>query len=104
SFGVPISPRPTLSPSTTLVRARPVAADQADRVHEEVERKCDHCCRHEHAAENHVEQRLAAAERILRDGITAGRGQNRRDERAAPDRKSTRLNSSHVKISYAVFC
>src|SRR5690606_41962783 len=24
--------------------------------------------------------------------------------RAAPDRKSTRLNSSHVKISYAVFC
>src|SRR5690606_40382640 len=24
--------------------------------------------------------------------------------RARPDRKSTRLNSSHVKISYAVFC
>src|SRR5690606_40797397 len=24
--------------------------------------------------------------------------------RATPDRKSTRLNSSHVKISYAVFC
>src|SRR5690606_6726303 len=23
---------------------------------------------------------------------------------SAPDRKSTRLNSSHVKISYAVFC
>src|SRR5690606_42077419 len=25
-------------------------------------------------------------------------------DRPAPDRKSTRLNSSHVKISYAVFC
>src|SRR5690606_42064581 len=25
-------------------------------------------------------------------------------ERYIPDRKSTRLNSSHVKISYAVFC
>src|SRR5690606_41862411 len=25
-------------------------------------------------------------------------------ERYGPDRKSTRLNSSHVKISYAVFC
>src|SRR5690606_40051147 len=25
-------------------------------------------------------------------------------ERIAQDRKSTRLNSSHVKISYAVFC
>src|SRR6266403_3997074 len=24
--------------------------------------------------------------------------------RARPDRKSTRLNSSHVEISYAVFC
>src|SRR5690606_39722698 len=24
--------------------------------------------------------------------------------RVVPDRKSTRLNSSHVKISYAVFC
>src|SRR5690606_39519940 len=27
-----------------------------------------------------------------------------RDEAAGVDRKSTRLNSSHVKISYAVFC
>src|SRR5690606_40537049 len=27
-----------------------------------------------------------------------------RDLREAVDRKSTRLNSSHVKISYAVFC
>src|SRR5690606_41947389 len=26
------------------------------------------------------------------------------DHLLAPDRKSTRLNSSHVKISYAVFC
>src|SRR2546430_3715315 len=28
----------------------------------------------------------------------------RRDELAAQDRKSTRLNSSHSQISYAVFC
>src|SRR6266700_6048413 len=27
-----------------------------------------------------------------------------RDESDSPDRKSTRLNSSHLKISYAVFC
>src|SRR5215475_16202034 len=27
-----------------------------------------------------------------------------RQMRSSPDRKSTRLNSSHVKISYAVFC
>src|SRR5690606_11863677 len=29
---------------------------------------------------------------------------HRRDVRRRQDRKSTRLNSSHVKISYAVFC
>src|SRR3989442_10979691 len=30
--------------------------------------------------------------------------QQRRDEARDRDRKSTRLNSSHVRISYAVFC
>src|SRR5947208_12308220 len=33
-----------------------------------------------------------------------GRAARRRDGRAARDRKSTRLNSSHQIISYAVFC
>src|SRR5690606_8879839 len=31
-------------------------------------------------------------------------GERRKDLLIALDRKSTRLNSSHVKISYAVFC
>src|SRR6266508_3410408 len=38
---------------------------------------------------------------------TGGRPRDRRGRRgrgAAGDRKSTRLNSSHVAISYAVFC
>src|SRR5436309_9352538 len=41
--------------------------------------------------------------RILgsRDGGLEARRDDRRDDQ---DRKSTRLNSSHVKISYAVFC
>src|SRR5271165_7481886 len=36
----------------------------------------------------------------------AGGAAGQRDprDRPHPDRKSTRLNSSHVKISYAVFC
>src|SRR5690606_41989781 len=33
-----------------------------------------------------------------------GIGTDRLDTRPDQDRKSTRLNSSHVKISYAVFC
>src|SRR5690606_40884134 len=39
-------------------------------------------------------------------GILSGDGVSRAGCQAAPgvDRKSTRLNSSHVKISYAVFC
>src|SRR5207249_11494817 len=35
---------------------------------------------------------------------TAARRPGRRAGRAVEDRKSTRLNSSHVSISYAVFC
>src|SRR5439155_25755887 len=41
-----------------------------------------------------TDQRRARARRE-RDGVAEGRG---------ADRKSTRLNSSHVAISYAVFC
>src|SRR5688572_32118392 len=40
------------------------------------------------------------------EGISAPRGRAARREQARPgeDRKSTRLNSSHSQISYAVFC
>src|SRR5256885_3968300 len=34
----------------------------------------------------------------------ASRRSPQRPRRTAPDRKSTRLNSSHLVISYAVFC
>src|SRR5947199_6916450 len=41
-----------------------------------------------------------------RSGRPAGPGLRRRRDtaRASSDRKSTRLNSSHLGISYAVFC
>src|SRR5256885_12610271 len=73
-------PRSTLFPYTTLFRSH---ALQAARVGELV----DH-------------------------GRAVGGGQGRVDGaeihalglRLAPDRKSTRLNSSHLVISYAVFC
>src|SRR5690606_42005447 len=38
------------------------------------------------------------------DGSRAARRPIGRGDLAGLDRKSTRLNSSHVKISYAVFC
>src|SRR5215469_18171743 len=50
--------------------------------------------------------RPTAAEQAARSAATGSRRAARpRGSRAPPrDRKSTRLNSSHVEISYAVFC
>src|SRR5207302_10852199 len=41
---------------------------------------------------------------VLVDGREASPGFSRHNNQKLADRKSTRLNSSHVKISYAVFC
>src|SRR5215203_6663024 len=47
-----------------------------------------------------------AADRIIAEGLAevASGIPSLSEERADPDRKSTRLNSSHANISYAVFC
>src|SRR5690348_17438341 len=72
-------PRSTLFPYTTLFRSR-----QANEVAVA------------QAAERTAAERLGAD--VDRGGdLAAG-------ARHAPDRKSTRLNSSHPSISYAVFC
>src|SRR3712207_8422240 len=80
-------PRSTLFPYTTLFRSGPV-----------------------------VQQRTAAlqaarlrglVEVVFPSGSAAaapGRPEDRPDDLPAGDRKSTRLNSSHANISYAVFC
>src|SRR5699024_11411364 len=48
--------------------------------------------------------RLRAEDVERQQRAAAREEQRRREEEAARDRKSTRLNSSHVSISYAVFC
>src|SRR5438105_10672107 len=72
-------PRSTLFPYTTLFRSR---------------------------ADHPLE--LPAAHGRLETGTRAGGGQHLRPQarrqRGCQDRKSTRLNSSHEWISYAVFC
>src|SRR5699024_11477732 len=51
------------------------------------------------------QHRLAAAAVAVVAAPALGVGQVQAELRAQrPDRKSTRLNSSHVSISYAVFC
>src|SRR5438874_6237376 len=75
---IPPPPTSTLFPYTTLFRSRP------------------------HRPRLRRERILQGRQVPLRDGkarvfVAATRGSFR-------DRKSTRLNSSHVEISYAVFC
>src|SRR5690606_42052224 len=47
---------------------------------------------------------MREAEAIIREGMLAEGETSNTFGAATADRKSTRLNSSHVKISYAVFC
>src|SRR5256885_12956426 len=86
-------PRSTLFPYTTLFRSArfrnvPVLAKKAAHV----------AARRAHAEHPSTWQKMA--QRFLLDGINLQCG--RRAVRQ--DRKSTRLNSSHLVISYAVFC
>src|SRR3712207_7060251 len=86
-------PRSTLFPYTTLFRSRP---DQG------VEHR-DDAVRHvaEDAAADLVQARVVRQRQPLRQP----RRRRRHDlGRGLEDRKSTRLNSSHANISYAVFC
>src|SRR5260221_6622034 len=87
-------PRSTLFPYTTLFRSQPVyECPSRSRIGRPATRH------KKPAAPRHIERRSTGI--VRRDGeflIDHPRNQFRRD------RKSTRLNSSHTVISYAVFC
>src|SRR3989442_8460405 len=87
-------PRSTLFPYTTLFRS---AAGGAGRARGGALRLCPRGTVHEAGGG----ARLDGTD----DGLwSAGRDRGAGDQRPHGDRKSTRLNSSHVRISYAVFC
>src|SRR5690606_40582711 len=93
--------RPTLSPYTTLFRSLPVAAD-ADAPRAGMQtfaRQHDPRLREFFVEASHFGEKFLAGHFARFRG--GGRFHQNHD---AQDRKSTRLNSSHVKISYAVFC
>src|SRR5690349_23745039 len=79
-------PRSTLFPYTTLFRSVEAARGAARR------------SRHSHADRGRPRE---SQSRRSFGGVAAAA---RERGPAGPDRKSTRLNSSHVEISYAVFC
>src|SRR5256885_13248607 len=88
-------PRSTLFPYTTLFRSRVVHEPDAlpcPLAEERAELALDRFDRHRHIPE------------IDREVMVPGVLERRLAPRNARDRKSTRLNSSHLVISYAVFC
>src|SRR5690606_42065895 len=92
--------RSTLFPYTTLFRSArtAVAAGGFRHLSHPVHRRRDGRGRAGRAGR----RRTAAPGRT--GGRTGQAGGTRRGGGLWSDRKSTRLNSSHVKISYAVFC
>src|SRR2546430_10478521 len=82
-------PRSTLFPYTTLFRSHQLVPRTRLVVHE--------------AFGQGEGARRAAFDRVTRERERRAREPDERDKRGQ-DRKSTRLNSSHSQISYAVFC
>src|SRR5690242_21315662 len=83
----PRAPTSTLFPYTTLFRSCGVSVGDAVRMLDRAE--------------------TVAGAPATRDALVAGRLSGRQADtvgRVEKDRKSTRLNSSHMSISYAVFC
>src|SRR3712207_7729121 len=83
-------PRSTLFPYTTLFRSRR-------------EGECGSGLEDRHRL-GPPDPLLCPAALSTREGPAHGRAVDEPARRARRDRKSTRLNSSHANISYAVFC
>src|SRR3712207_8848041 len=93
-------PRSTLFPYTTLFRSDVQGDGHGERRGDQQgEHGPEQGAQHERA--DVVAETLAAGD-VLRRGGEGGDGLA--DEERRQDRKSTRLNSSHANISYAVFC
>src|SRR3712207_6952933 len=88
-------PRSTLFPYTTLFRSRGQTLGEV-ALGEEQQRRAD--------VLEHELQALTRVGRVERDVGAAGLEDGEGGDDHLQDRKSTRLNSSHANISYAVFC
>src|SRR3712207_7262769 len=86
-------PRSTLFPYTTLSRSGPVADAAMECVAEVVEKAADPTF----TPVPLERTRVSVVGARLRPAM-------KQTDRMFEDRKSTRLNSSHANISYAVFC
>src|SRR3712207_7926023 len=90
-------PRSTLFPYTTLFRSR---RDHEERLWHRVR----HAVHGDPVLLHHLEQRRLGLRRRPVDLVGDDDVREHRTGMELEDRKSTRLNSSHANISYAVFC
>src|SRR5690606_39291140 len=88
----------SLFPYTTLFRPDPLLRDQ------HAGRGAADLLAGDLRGDPAVGQQDRGRRRLARQRGTGPRDQRRGRPAGPSDRKSTRLNSSHVKISYAVFC
>src|SRR5690606_39655362 len=98
-FSLPPPPRSSLFPYTTLFRSHPRDREPPGPDRDDPGLAVDGLLR--------PAPRLCAPDRRLypeHRGSRALQASGARHAGSVRDRKSTRLNSSHVKISYAVFC
>src|SRR3712207_8414636 len=89
-------PRSTLFPYTTLFRSCRKARPTSRELHHRTL-----------LVAVHRADRAWPGVVVARERVRRGRSRARREQlpdNASRDRKSTRLNSSHANISYAVFC
>src|SRR3712207_8397610 len=91
-------PRSTLFPYTTLFRSQHADRGAVAGSHEFVQERRLHTTLLVHDLRAVVAVLLVEAPQRVEDAVVETRASHQ------ADRKSTRLNSSHANISYAVFC
>src|SRR5437762_10584053 len=91
-------PRSTLFPYTTLFRSLAGCSSDQNRT------QLHSVLRMEHVPPQALPTNAIVSEEISTNGLYGAAAGGTSESAAATDRKSTRLNSSHRCISYAVFC
>src|SRR5207249_10822400 len=99
---LPRHPASTLFPYTTLFRSG--WRDGSERLCQETDESSTHYNKRHTSSASGVSALRPRQPHGRRTRVGSIRSIFRRSRSAKADRKSTRLNSSHVSISYAVFC
>src|SRR5207249_11777425 len=102
-FIIPLPPTSTLFPSTTLFRSLRTPISIVLSELELARMQTEEGSELARALDSSLEE-VGRLDRLAVNLLVLARFRSAGPPPPEPDRKSTRLNSSHVSISYAVFC